>query len=295
MNESPAVKKWVLFLVIFNLFLICGLILEYSKLYSTSQSLISTQQQLNNLKKQQDILYQSLKIVHQKLHQKQSQISLLNQVLWLIRQAKWQLKIMHQTSSAEHLLRYAQKIAQSNHWTSLNDALTQDLYVLKQKNIILDNELIEQIQNLYKKIEILQKQAGIHQTLTFAKKEPPISQYPQIEDLLTRIKPFISIERFHEPLPKILPPGQQYQVLSNILMLLTEMQMSGLNRDDASYRTLSKALSENWRLLSPQLHDPQINKAIDELQNVSLVLEKPMFFSSFAEVHHLLNSAGADL
>ena len=295
MNDNPRFNKWLIAFGLFNILVTSGFIFEYRQLHKNSQELLTTQHQLQRMQKQQHVLQQSLQFLHQHMHQKNSQIALLNQILWLIRQAKWQLKIMHQANAAEHLLQYAQKIAQANHWTTLDDAITQDLHRLKGKNLISDNELIEYIQHLYQQIAVLQKRAGLHQTLTFDKKEPLASQHPEIQNVFNRLKPFISVERFHQPIPKILPPAQQYQVLSNMLMLLTEMQMTGLNRDDASYRALSKALMENWLTISPQLHEPQTTEAIEKLQHIQLVLEKPMFFSSFAEVHHLLDSAGKNL
>jgi hypothetical protein len=295
MSDNKQFNKWIIAFVLFNIMVTSGFVFEYRQLNQNSRKLLETQHLLQDVQEQQQVFHQSLKVIHQQLHEKNSQIALLNQIIWLIRQAKWQLKIMHQATSAEHLLQYAQKIAKANHWTTLEDALSEDLYQLKRKNLILDNDLIENIQTLYQQIEVLQKRASLHQTLTVDKKEPIIIQDQNMQNILNRLKPFISIERFHQPIPKILPPAQQYQVLSNMLMLLTEMQMTGLNRDDKSYRVLSKALNDNWHTISPQLQEPKITESIEKLKSVQLILEKPMFFTSFAEVHHLLDSAGKNL
>ena len=295
MSDNKGLNKWLIVFGLFNCLVTGGFIFEYKQLNNNSRELLATQQLLEGLQEQQHIFQQSLKFLHQRIHEKNSQIALLNQILWLIRQAKWQLKIMHQATSAEHLLQYAQKIANANHWTTLADALSEDLYQLKDKNIILDNTLIENIQTLYQQIAVLQKRSSLHQTIPFDKKETVVSQDQSIQNVINRLKPFISIERFHQPIPKILPPAQQYHVLSNMLMLLTQMQMTGLNRDDTSYRVLSKALNDNWQVISPQLHEPQVTESIEKLQSVQLILEKPMFFKSFAEVHHLLDSASKNL
>lgn len=296
MTDSSKLYKCFAVLSCINLLGIGGLgyyqIQQHQILKSNADEFKAVDLKLDGVQEQQRVFQQHFQVIQQQLHEKATHIVILQQVLWLIRQAKWQLKIMHHAYTAQQFLTYALKIAKANHWLTLEEALENDIHELTNQGLIHDNQLIEKIQSLHLILEKLQKKASLHQTVALESTEPLSSSNAKIQNFLQQLKPFLSIERFHQPLPKILTPNEQYHVLNQMLMILNEMQLTGLNRDIVSYKTLTGDLMTRWHLLSPQIQEVEIETIIQELQDVHLVLEKPMYFSSFAEVHHLIDMAG---
>lgn len=299
MTNSPRFYKCFAVLSFINLLGIGGLGLynfkQHQQMNLNTEEFKAFRAQLDGIKEQQHIFEHHFQVIQQQLNQKTTHITILHQVLWLIRQAKWQLQIMHNTDTALQLLSTAQKIAFANHWMALDEAIQHDIYQLKDQNLIQDPQFIKKIQDLYMLVEELQRKTTPHQSLTFNQNEPLHFENPRLQEFIHHLKPFLSIERFHHRIPKILSPNEQYQVFSTMLMMLTEMQLTGLNRDVASYQSLVSALAAQWEILSSQIHEPKVTTAIQDLQQVHLNLEKPIFFSSFAEIHQLIDMAGKNL
>jgi hypothetical protein len=205
----------------------------------------------------------------------------LEHIKWLIQQAKWQVNVLFHPQTAQQLLRLAKEISQRHHWSALEESLDKDIANLEQIHLTQATTLISQINQLKTSLIPLQP------TKTFIQNKADSVDTP-LPDYLKLFTPFVKIDRIHNSDLKIYSPSDQFQIIQNMQLLLSEIQYAGITHQQDTFQELVSQFEQEWLMIAAHFPDTQLDKHIQTLKNDSFELAQPVNFESFSEINYLI-------
>lgn len=204
----------------------------------------------------------------------------LLRIEWLLSQAEWQLNVLKQVRYSKAYLRQAKKMASSQDFHSLADAIHQDLMNLKQAGITPLDQILSEISAIKQQLDDLNP-------LPVKAIAPPTTDdvSPKIQSAITILKPFIKIEHYHETPQKFLTAEDQAIIIQNLELLLAEIQYAAITSQQALFKQLLQLFEKETQVLDAKT---TLNPMITKLKNKKLQLAHPIQLKSLSIVHQLL-------
>ena len=226
--------------------------------------------------------------IQQKLSMAPAPTAGLEHSKWLIQQAKWQVNVLFHPQTAQQLLRLAKDISQQHHWSALEELIDKDIASIDQIHLTPSTTLISQINQLK---TIL---SAIKPTKTFIKNKADVVDTP-LPDYLKLFTPFVKIDRIHNSDVKIYSPSDQFQIIENMHLLLSEIQYAGITHQQETFQELVNQFEHEWLMISEHFPDTQIDKQIETLKNDSFEIAQPVNFESFSEINYLIQQLNTSI
>jgi uncharacterized protein HemX len=219
--------------------------------------------------------------IQQKLSKAPAPTAGLEHIKWLIQQAKWQVNVLFHPQTAQQLLRLAKDISQQHHWSALEELIDKDIANIDQIHLTPSTTLISQINQLKTSLSAIQP------TKTFIKNKADIVDTP-LPDYLKLFTPFVKINRIHGSDVNIYSPSDQFQIIENMHLLLSEIQFAGITHQQETFQELVNQFEYEWLMIAEHFPDTQLEKQIETLKNDSFEIAQPVNFESFSEINYLI-------
>ena len=205
----------------------------------------------------------------------------LEHVKWLIQQAKWQVNILSHPQTAQQLLRLAKEMSQNHHWSALEESIDKDISTIDQLQLTPPTSLISQVNQIKTSLSPIQP------VNTFIQSDSDVQVTP-LPEYLKLFTPFIKIDRIHNSDLKIYSPAHQFQILSNMQLLLSEIQYAGITHQQQLFQDLVNQFEHEWLMIAEHFPDTNLNKPIEDLKKDLFELAQPVNFESFSEINYLI-------
>lgn len=259
--------------------ILAGAIASQFKLWQQQQQLETLEQQ--NIKQEQTRFAQmtaEIKQINQSLQSISKPRTQIEDLQWLIQEADWQLNLFHRLDLSQHLLKLALKLAQTENWQGLSQALAADLKQLSLIELSSSHEIIEVCAQLQTQLKPLIATTPIQLNQT---EDAQLPKYVQV------FKPYFQIERYANVSPKILPPNRQNQIIAELNLLLPGIQTAALTHQQALYDELLQQFQQSWESLKATQNVPKIDKLLAQLQNYKISLTRPIRFQATDSAQNL--------
>jgi hypothetical protein len=241
---------------------------QFDELILNQQEKISKIPNLEPLVNQQAQQIEQLSINIQKMKKPKNQIE---DIRWLIQQAEWQINLFFHPKLSQHLLTIAQKIAETENWSSLNQSLENDINQLNQLDLTPASKVIKACAQVKQQLAQLSPKRPSEIT----KEDRP--SYPKYIEIF---KPYFQIDHYETRTPKIPNPIQQGILIDNLKLLLPQIQLAALNQDNSSYHQLLSQFKDNLQDLNELEHHAELVENITKMEKFNFTLSQPIHFQS---------------